>query len=79
MTPRPSYQDDAVNSYLKNSSGTVPAESYFNTKGRAYADAVTVGHNLEVVLDSEIVAIGMLISNDIMMNGGWRLTALVCW
>lgn len=58
VTPRPSYQNDAVSSYLKNTSQVVPPSSYFNMNGRAYADAVTVGHNLEVVLSSELVAIG---------------------
>lgn len=57
VTPRPSYQDLAVNQYLKNSD-TVPPTDYFNQTGRAYADAVTVGHNLEVVLNSQLVAIG---------------------
>lgn len=81
VTPRPSYQDLAVNQYLKNSD-TVPPTDYFNQSGRAYADAVTVGHNLEVVLNSQLVAIdgtsasapifaGMVtVLNNIRMNAG---------
>ena len=68
--------------YLSNSSSVVPPANYFNLGGRAYADAVTVGHNLEVVLDSQIVAIdgtsasapifaGMItVLNDARMNAG---------
>ena len=34
--PRPSYQDEAVEAYLK--SGKAPPTKYFNTSGRAYPD-----------------------------------------
>merc|ERR1711879_66052 len=82
VTPRPSYQNAIVNNYLTNSTSLVPPASYFNQNGRAYADAVTVGHNLEVVLDSSLVAIdgtsasapifaGMVtVLNDARLNAG---------
>merc|ERR1712137_726047 len=56
VTPRPSYQDAAVEQYLNNNQN-VPSSGYFNASGRAYADAVTVGHNLQVVLSGSLAAI----------------------
>jgi len=53
---RPSYQDAVVKSYLSRSS-ILPPSNMFNTTGRAYPDASTVGHNLLVALDGEFVPI----------------------
>eukprot|EP00698_Gefionella_okellyi_P004810 TRINITY_DN14450_c0_g1_i1.p1 TRINITY_DN14450_c0_g1~~TRINITY_DN14450_c0_g1_i1.p1 ORF type:complete len:715 (-),score=163.16 TRINITY_DN14450_c0_g1_i1:31-2175(-) len=47
VTPRPSYQDDAVLSYF-NGSTTFPPAGVYNANGRAYPDVATVGHNLMV-------------------------------
>ena len=44
--PRPSYQDDAVEAYLK--SGKAPPTKYFNTSGRAYPDVSAFSVNFVI-------------------------------
>ena len=44
--PRPSYQDDAVQAYLK--SGKAPPTKYFNTSGRAYPDVSAFSVNFTI-------------------------------
>ena len=47
--PRPSYQDDAVQAYLK--SGKAPPTKYFNTSGRAYPDVSAFSVNFVIEFD----------------------------
>jgi tripeptidyl-peptidase-1 len=49
--PRPSYQDDAVNSFL-TTLGTTYAGKY-NASGRAFPDVAAIGDNVEIVWDTE--------------------------
>jgi len=50
-TPRPSYQDSAVEGYLK--SGVVlPPSSYFNSSNRGYPDVAALGNGFAVYLNS---------------------------
>jgi len=54
-TPRPSYQQSAVEGYLK-SGVALPPSSYFNSSNRGYPDVAALGNNFAVYLD---------------MYGGW--------
>jgi len=50
-TPRPSYQDTAVQGYL--SSGVeLPPSTYFNSSNRGYPDVAALGNNFAVYLSS---------------------------
>merc|ERR1711976_184218 len=49
-TPRPSYQDSAVEGYLK-SGVALPPSSYFNSSNRGYPDVAAMGNNFAVYLD----------------------------
>lgn len=51
-----SYQKDVVDAYLAEKQFLPPA-SMFNASGRAYPDAVAIGHNLETVLAGEFIPI----------------------
>lgn len=51
-TARPSYQDKAVDAYLK-SSVKMPPASYFNAKGRAFPDVAALGNNFLIYIDVE--------------------------
>jgi tripeptidyl-peptidase-1 len=42
---RPSWQESAVSSYLKNSSNNIPPSSYFKATGRGNPDVAYNGHN----------------------------------
>lgn len=58
VNPRPAYQDAAVSAYLsQQASIPFPSSANFNSKGRAYPDVATVGHNLAVVLAGQWVSI----------------------
>jgi len=50
--PRPSYQDAAVNNYLKQNSGSsgFPGRPYFNSTNRAYPDVSAVASNVPMWL-----------------------------
>jgi tripeptidyl-peptidase-1 len=50
-TPRPSYQDDAVNAYL-NSGVALPPSSYYNNANRGYPDVSALGNGFAVYLNS---------------------------
>lgn len=50
-TPMPSYQTEAVQSYL-NSGVSLPPASYFNSSNRAYPDVSALGNNFAVYLNS---------------------------
>merc|ERR1739848_12493 len=50
-TPRPSYQQSAVEGYLK-SGVTLPPSSYFNSSNRGYPDVAAAGNNFAVYLNS---------------------------
>merc|ERR1712137_871388 len=50
-TPRPSYQDSAVEGYLK-SGVALPPSSYFNSSNRGYPDVAALGNNFAVYLNS---------------------------
>ena len=47
--PRPSYQEEAVSSFLKDNAGSLPLAKMFNAGGRAYPDvsAMTTGYAVE--------------------------------
>lgn len=49
-TPRPSYQDTAVQGYL-NSGVELPPATYFNNSNRGYPDVAAAGNNFAVYLD----------------------------
>ena len=51
LFPRPSYQDDAVEAYLK--SGKAPPTKYFNTSGRAFPDVSAFSVNFVIEYDGE--------------------------
>jgi len=45
FTPRPWYQDHAVNHFLRAHNSTLPPSFAFNAQGRAYPDVAMNGHN----------------------------------
>jgi len=49
-TIRPSWQDAAVSSYLKNYPNLLPPANLFNSSGRGYPDVSAVGHNLMIII-----------------------------
>lgn len=49
MFPTPSYQEDAVQSYLKNNK-SLPSSSYFNSSGRGYPDLSVFSVNYDIVI-----------------------------
>eukprot|EP01027_Heterolobosea_sp_BB2_P017083 GEZU01024228.1.p1 GENE.GEZU01024228.1~~GEZU01024228.1.p1 ORF type:complete len:298 (+),score=104.59 GEZU01024228.1:190-1083(+) len=56
ITSRPAYQEDFVEEYL-NSGKPFPPSFAWNSKGRAYPDVVTVGHNLLVASNGQFVPV----------------------
>jgi len=57
FTTQPSYQSQAVNGYLSGYSSLLPPASMFNSKGRAYPDFVTIGHNIMVALNGSFLPV----------------------
>ena len=78
--PRPSYQDDAVEAYLK--SGKAPPTFYFNTSGRAYPDVSAFSVNFVIEYEGGPTVVSgtscatptfagiVAILNDIRLQGG---------
>ncbi|EGC34780.1 hypothetical protein DICPUDRAFT_152956 [Dictyostelium purpureum] len=78
------YQEDFVSSYIEklNELNVVPPSNIWNSKGRAYPDFSSVGHNLYVINGGEWLSVdgtsasapifaGMItILNDIRLNAG---------
>eukprot|EP01126_Amoeba_proteus_P024427 TRINITY_DN2461_c0_g1_i10.p1 TRINITY_DN2461_c0_g1~~TRINITY_DN2461_c0_g1_i10.p1 ORF type:complete len:592 (-),score=87.73 TRINITY_DN2461_c0_g1_i10:37-1812(-) len=56
LSPLPVYQSEAVAAYL-NSGQELPPESYFNRTGRGYPDVATLGSNILVVKNGEVVPV----------------------
>eukprot|EP01128_Nolandella_sp_AFSM9_P003645 TRINITY_DN158_c0_g1_i1.p1 TRINITY_DN158_c0_g1~~TRINITY_DN158_c0_g1_i1.p1 ORF type:complete len:731 (-),score=198.61 TRINITY_DN158_c0_g1_i1:281-2452(-) len=56
-SPQPSYQADAVKSYLSSKNPEMPPSYMYNAGGRAYPDFSTVGHNLITSLNGEFIPI----------------------
>jgi len=50
---RPSYQEEVVTQYLKNTN-ILPPSNYFNSSGRAYPDVSALGHNLLLVVNDQV-------------------------
>lgn len=55
---RASYQNEAVENYLKIAAESLPPPSQFNSSNQAYADVSTIGYNLLMSLDNEFIPIG---------------------
>ena len=78
--PRPSYQDDAVQAYLK--SGKAPPAKYFNTSGRAYPDVSAFSVNFVIEYEGGPTQVSgtscatptfagiVAILNDVRLQGG---------
>eukprot|EP00339_Tiarina_fusa_P001358 CAMPEP_0117026512 /NCGR_PEP_ID=MMETSP0472-20121206/19482_1 /TAXON_ID=693140 ORGANISM="Tiarina fusus, Strain LIS" /NCGR_SAMPLE_ID=MMETSP0472 /ASSEMBLY_ACC=CAM_ASM_000603 /LENGTH=535 /DNA_ID=CAMNT_0004733535 /DNA_START=6 /DNA_END=1613 /DNA_ORIENTATION=+ len=54
---QPSYQSDAVKTFLSTSK-TLPDSSLYDNKGRAFPDVSTLGVNFEVVVDRVTMPVG---------------------
>jgi subtilase family serine protease len=50
--PRPSYQDDAVNTYLQTAGSSLPPQAQWNISGRAYPDVAALASGFIVVSSS---------------------------
>eukprot|EP01102_Stenamoeba_stenopodia_P022621 TRINITY_DN950_c0_g1_i2.p1 TRINITY_DN950_c0_g1~~TRINITY_DN950_c0_g1_i2.p1 ORF type:complete len:582 (+),score=143.33 TRINITY_DN950_c0_g1_i2:34-1746(+) len=49
--PRPSWQDDAVTSYIQNQASSLPDQKYWNATGRAYPDVSALASGFIIVIN----------------------------
>eukprot|EP01132_Coremiostelium_polycephalum_P001486 gene1486-1874_t len=54
--PQPSYQAQAVQSFLSNAGQTLPPSNTFNTSNRAYPDITLVGHSYQIATTKDLTS-----------------------